>query len=240
MGIFTQNEMIVLHLVVRRLNAPINVLSCVYRVYKRFKRFYINPNLYIFNVIEHFMKREVTMNKKIIYKKYQQGIVLHTLEILKQNFSVLAVSFFVSMLFFTFFYGFWSIPLLNIGISRMSSVTATDYLFIFFASVLFGGIVSLIAYERKDRIKTGAASGVGVVGGAVAGFFGAVCPVCQGIVILAFGATYGIPTYFITSYTGTFKIISLVLLGMAFALKAQSIYTSNCVACGIREKKNGK
>ncbi len=163
-----------------------------------------------------------------------KGFISHILNIISKEKRNLLLSFIVMLLFFTFLYGVWILPIFGFGISRMSEIILSDYLFIFFASILSSLLLTFYFYERKNKIKAASVATIGGFAGGIAGFFGAICPICQGIVFVALGTTvFSIPTSFITSYSGVFKLTSILLLSLAVLLKAQSIYTRHCVACKI-------
>lgn len=162
------------------------------------------------------------------------GIVGYIIKILIENKNTLIISLIISLAVITFFYGIWVLPIISFGVSRMSEIVFGDYVFMFALSLLFAMFFTLYLYETKHKVKTTAASSIGALGGIAAGFFGAICPVCQGIVFLALGATlFSIPSGFITSYTNVFKLVSILFLSLAVLLKAQSIYTRHCVACKL-------
>lgn len=131
------------------------------------------------------------------------------------------------VLIYAFLYGFWKIPIINFGFNRMSAVGLTDILFILTISPLSGLLITLYLYERA--ILFGSSLGMGGVSGGVAGFVSAVCPVCQGIVLVAFGSTLlSIPTLALLPYLGLLKLFSLGLLSFAVILKADSIKNKKC------------
>lgn len=148
-----------------------------------------------------------------------------------RKFIIATLSFLV---LYTFLYGFWTIPVIQFGINRLSPAVIIDYLFvgvIVFLSALF---VTLFLYERERRLSSGfsSPSSLGGVGSGIAGFLAAVCPVCQSIAIVAFGSTIlNIPLAFLIPYLGVLKIVSVGLLGLAIVVKADSIATGNCLAC---------
>lgn len=143
--------------------------------------------------------------------------------------------FIASFLFFslyTFLYGFWRIPVIELGINRMSEIVASDYLFVILISFLSSLFIMLWSYEQKYYITS--ASTLGGIGGGVAGFLAGICPVCQSFGIIAFGTTFlSIPTGFLNPYIWIMKIVSIGLLGLAICIKADSIATQKCIACEV-------
>lgn len=177
-----------------------------------------------------------------VKEKQTKGIVKHTFRILKEkpNSRNLIIISFIALAIYSFLYGVWRIPFLDFGIFRMSSISVFDYIFILLVAVLSSLLIVLFIYEKKNYTASSSVSAMSSVGGGFAGFFASICPVCQGIVIVALGSTLlNIPTVFLIPYLNVFKITSLGLLGLALSLKAQSIYTGHCEACNIINK-NGK
>ncbi len=170
--------------------------------------------------------------------KIKSGFVRNTLEILNENKAKLVVSFLIILIAYSFLYGLWKIPVLELGISRMSVVGTFDYIFIFWVTLLSSVLITLFIYEKKqafvEKTQHATTVSIGGFGGALTGFFASVCPICQGIVIVGLGSTLlSIPTSFLTAYTNVFKVVSLGLLGLALVLKSESIYTKYCRACNI-------
>lgn len=134
------------------------------------------------------------------------------------------------VLIYAFLYGFWKIPIVNFGFNRMSAVGLSDLLFVLTISSLSGLLTTLYLYEKA--LLLGSSIGMGGVSGGVAGLVSAVCPVCQGIVLVAFGSTLlNIPTLVLLPYLGLLKLFSLGLLSFAVVLKADSIKNKKCPAC---------
>lgn len=167
-------------------------------------------------------------------KEKGRGIVKHTLGILKANTKNFILIGLIILIAYSFLYGIWRIPFIDFGVSRMSAVNVFDYLFILLITIFASVLITLFIHEKKQNISSTSISTVGGIGGGLAGFFASICPVCQGIVIIALGSTiFSIPAGFLTPYSNVFKISSLGLLGLALYLKAESIYTGYCKACNI-------
>ncbi|MBI2449052.1 hypothetical protein HYV49_02025 [Candidatus Pacearchaeota archaeon] len=168
-----------------------------------------------------------------------EGAIKHAISILneKQHRKNLLITILIFLVSYSFLYGLWRIPVIDFGISRMSAVSIFDYVFIAAITIFASILIVLFIYEKKNITRSSSISSIGGFGGGLAGFFGAICPVCQGIVVVALGSTLlNIPTSFLTQYSSVFKISSIGLLGLALFLKAESIYTGHCEACNILNK----
>ncbi len=158
---------------------------------------------------------------------------------IKENKKFFYIGGFILFVIYTFLYGLWKIPVIGLGINRLSPVTFTDYIFLFTITGLTASFITLWRYERKQHFSSN--SKVGGVGGSIAGILSGVCPVCQSIGFVAFGTTFlNIPTAFLTPYLGIIKIISVGLLGLAVFMKADSIHTKTCRACVAPPHKSQK
>ncbi|MEK6922222.1 MAG: hypothetical protein AABX08_00295 [Nanoarchaeota archaeon] len=177
-------------------------------------------------------KSEQPLIQENAVKEKKENVFSTIFNILKQgkkNFFILLI---ISLLFYSFLYGLWKIPIVNFGINRLSNIGISDYLFVFVISLLISFFFSLFLYERKEKLRSESYFG-GFSGGFVALISG-VCPVCQSIALVAFGSTLlSIPTTFLTPYLGFLKFSSVVLLGLAVYFKADSIYTKTCKTVSI-------
>lgn len=185
---------------------------------------------------ELVLKREKI--KKLSKKaSSEKDIFTHTTEIVKQpiytkTFGLTALIFLV---FYSFLYGLWKIPVIEFGINRFSAVGILDYLYLILISVLTGLLFTLFKYERLQSIKSGLKLAGG--GSLFAGIVSAICPVCQGIAITALGATVlSLPLTFLVPYIGLLQIITIFILGFSLYLKADSIFTKTCIACKVDTK----
>lgn len=176
-------------------------------------------------------------------KKENGNIFSHTLGIVRKHIIFFLVTFAISFLIYSFIYGVWLIPFIDFGIMRMSEVTLFDYFFIALVSLLITSLITLMKYERLNRLKAGSKP-MATAGGAIFGFVSAVCPVCQGITLIALGTTLGsIPLASLVPYIGIFQFVTVGLLFLAVSLKADSIYRKVCVACKVMpaaKNKKGK
>lgn len=176
------------------------------------------------------------MKKKSIEKK--GGLLKYNYNILKQDKKFLFFLFAGFFILYSFLDGLWKIPLINFGINRTLAVGIWDYLFIFGASALLSLFIGLWRYERKGHIQSNKI--VGVFGGGMTGVLAGICPACQSIGLVAFGATFlNIPTTFLTPYLDIVKILSIGLLILAVYIKADSVYTKTCKTCPAFPKQFG-
>ncbi len=165
-----------------------------------------------------------------------QKMFSYSISILKKNeYKETAIGLsLLCMVFFTFLYGMFRIPFVDIGIVRMTPINIFDIAYILIASSLVGILMALFRYKVSASITTKSAGG----GGLFAGFFGAVCPVCQTISLAAFGTTAAaLPLGFLIPYINLIRILSLLLLGGSVYLTANTIYTKTCPTYMIRPKK---
>ncbi len=145
---------------------------------------------------------------------------------------IFLVSFVLLFVVYTFLYGIWRIPLVEFGINRSSEVGYIDYTYIVSIASLSSLLITMIKYERTEKLQSGAK--FASIGGAVAGVVSAICPTCQGIAILAFGGTIAsLPLTFLVPYIGLFQLITIMILALALYVKADSIYTEKCIGCNI-------
>ncbi len=165
-------------------------------------------------------------------KKPEQSLLSTLFSILKHSRSTFWLWSLGLFILYTFLFGLWKIPIVGFGINRMSAVTITDYFFIIAITLLMASFIVLWKYERAQKAPS--SSTWGAAGGGFAAFLTGICPACQGIALVAFGATFlNIPTTFLLPYLGTLKLFSIGLLGLVVYMKADSIYTKTCAACVV-------
>ncbi|MEK6951117.1 MAG: hypothetical protein AABX13_05330 [Nanoarchaeota archaeon] len=165
-------------------------------------------------------------------QKEEKSLLTHTFSILNSSRSSFLFWSLGLLIFYTFLFGLWKIPLVGFGINRMSAVTITDYLFIILITGLAATFIILWKHERAQNVSS--SSKWGALGGGFSAFLAGICPVCQSLGLLAFGTTFlNIPIGFLVPYLGTLKLFSLGLLGLAVYMKADSVYTKTCTACKI-------
>ena len=163
-------------------------------------------------------------------------------EMINYNFSILKErkyketaigSVLLLIAFFSFLYGMFKIPVLGIGIVRMSPITLLDIIYIVIASTLTGILIALLRYKISTSVAT---KGAGI-GGFIVGFFGAVCPTCQTISLAAFGSTVAaLPLGFLVPYINIIRSFSLLFLSYSVYLTANTIYTKTCPTYALPRK----
>lgn len=189
----------------------------------------------------------MTDEEKEAYEKLQEqnkssksgNVFAYIINIIKQPLytKTLVLSFIAAGILYSFLYGLWIIPVIGFGINRMSEVGIIDYAYLFLISLLTGALFSLYRFEKTQNMKSSKLAGGG---GFASAIFAGICPVCQGIQILALGSTVvSIPLAFIVPYLGLIQIITIFLLGFAFYLKADSVFTQTCTTCKADINKAG-
>ncbi len=145
----------------------------------------------------------------------------------------LAITTIIFFVVYSFLYGIWRIPVVDFGINRMTEVGIVDYTYLLIISILTGTIVSLFKFEKMQNIKSSKLAGGG---GFAAAIFAGVCPVCQGIQVLALGSTIAsIPLVFLVPYIGLIQIITIFILGLSLYLKSNTIFNQTCIACKVKQ-----
>jgi len=123
-----------------------------------------------------------------------------------------------SILFFVLF-GTVTILIPNKFFARMTPVTALDYVFLIFTSLLLGTYVSFHQYQKKYGSKK---CGIAATSGGVFGFLGFGCAVCNKILVLLLGFA-GVLMY-IEPYRPQIGLVGVGLLGYAVYSKGKSIF----------------
>ncbi|MDI6721386.1 MAG: hypothetical protein QMD85_03280, partial [Candidatus Aenigmarchaeota archaeon] len=169
--------------------------------------------------------------KKTHAKKNKQTLFSHTIGILKQRkyarlSAIVIIAFFI---LYSFLYGLWQVPFLQLGVVRVSEITIIDILFVILISSMAGLLVSLLRFRMDDK----AGPGLGGAGGMFAGFVSAICPACQGITFAALGSTFAIPLAFLIPYLWILQIATIFVLGLSLYLVSNSIYTKTCISCNM-------
>ncbi|MBI2578859.1 MAG: hypothetical protein HYW26_04055 [Candidatus Aenigmarchaeota archaeon] len=179
--------------------------------------------------------------KKRISKKSthdSENVVLHTIGIVKQPLyaKTFATSAILFGILYTFLYGLWRIPVIDFGFNRFSAVGILDYAYLLIITAITGLMFALFKYERVQHVKSGSKAGLG--GSGLAGIVSAICPVCQGITITALGGTIAtLPLAFLVPYIGLIQLMTVLILGFALYLKANSVYTQTCITCKVKVDK---
>ncbi len=150
----------------------------------------------------------------------------NTKKILSEQKEIFISAALLSAVLLAFFYGVFLLPIADFGFMRMSPVAATDILYIAATSILAGGLIALYKYKLAEtKIKKSAGAG-----GAVASFAAALCPVCQGITVIAAGSTIAsVSTGFLVPFLPAIQLASIALLSFGFYSTANSIYTKTCL-----------
>lgn len=149
-------------------------------------------------------------------------------KIFKNHFKFFLVCLAMFSVFYTFLYGIWQIPFADIGFNRAEGAIVFDYVYIVSITFLSSVLMTLIKYERSENLVV--EKRFFAIGGILAAFVSAVCPICQGIAIFAFSGTFvaALPLAFLIPYLFLIQIASLAILLIALYLKINSIYTLRC------------
>jgi len=160
----------------------------------------------------------------------KRSIAAHIIGILKQRkyARIAIISTILFGLLYSFLYGLWQIPVVQVGLVRMSEITFLDVVFLVLAPIMAGMLVTLIKYKMDDAAGLKA----GTVGGsALAGFVAAICPSCQGVTFAALGSTVAaLPLGFLIPYLWILQIAALYILAFSLYLTVNNIYTKTCPA----------
>lgn len=125
-----------------------------------------------------------------------------------------------SIIFFVVF-GVVTFLIPNKFFARMTQVTALDYIFLIFTSLLLGTYVSFHQYQKKYGSKK---CSVAATSGGVFGFLGFGCSVCNKLLILLLGVA-GVLTY-VEPYRPLIGSTGVVLLGYAVYSKGKGVFDS--------------
>ena len=159
----------------------------------------------------------------------------NTGKIVKSSMKTFILSAIIFGVIFSFLYGIWRLPVIDFGFTRMSEVTALDWVYLLAITLMSGILITLIRHKIKSAPKT---SKLGGLGGIFAGFVAAACPVCQGITIAALGSTLAfIPLGALSSFVWVLQLVALFILWISIYLTSVSIYTKTCITCEIKPKE---
>jgi hypothetical protein len=138
------------------------------------------------------------------------------------------------MLLYSFFYGLYTIPILEIGFFKDAKPGIFDYFYISLASLLSALIITLTKYSAKNFAARGV-SFAGISAGAAA----TVCPVCLGVNFLVLGNFITVPLVFLVPYLFWIELAGLILLIFGLWLTINSSYENICLACtaSVTERK---
>ncbi len=160
------------------------------------------------------------------------AVLSHTGIVVRRWKTVAAVAVFA--LVYSFLYGLWLVPGLGFGFMRMAAVTALDVVYLAAASVLSGLLVVMVRQKMRGQ------KGLSGVAGVAAGVTATLCPVCQGVTLLALGSSVAfLPIGALSPFVWMAELVSLFLLWMAFYLTAKGLYTNECIGCAVMERGIG-
>ena len=173
--------------------------------------------------------------KKEKEKNFKQAddvssVLSNALGVLQQKsnalFFLIAAAFFG--LLYLFFYGVFTVPVLELGFFKTNPPSVLDFIYIFGASIISAATFALLRHSSKAGTGKGFFAG-GVLGGA----FGIVCPVCLGANILILGNVISLPLAGLVPYLGVFQAASIGLLAAGFWFASKSL---DCKTCFIEPK----
>ncbi len=127
-----------------------------------------------------------------------------------------AISAILFFLLYTFFYGVYTIPFLELGFLRVEPLSLTDIAFLAAAPILSGLVVALLRHRATSRSK-------GLLGGSIAGSaFGVFCPACLGTNLLLFGSVIAIPVASIIPFLPAIQLLTIIFLVGSILFAARS------------------
>ncbi len=129
----------------------------------------------------------------------------------EENIGTFVLFFTAFAAVYSFFYGVFTIPFLEIGFLKTEGIRMADYAYIIAASLLSAGTLTLIKKQyAKNADKRFFAAGF--AGSA----FGFVCPACLAINLLLLGNVISIPLAFIVPYLWLIQAASILLFAAGF------------------------
>lgn len=168
---------------------------------------------------------------------YIKKVVSNTFTaIAKRNLAFFLISLIGFSLLYLFFYGVFTIPVLNTGFFKDVKPGMFDYFYIFSSSLLSALIVTLTKYSIQRKAITRSVSFFGMG----AGIFGALCPVCLGVNFLVLGNFITIPLVFFIPYLFWIQFAGLTLLVLGVVATIKSSYENICLACTTETTKAAK
>ncbi|MBI2076370.1 MAG: hypothetical protein HYT72_03935 [Candidatus Aenigmarchaeota archaeon] len=154
-------------------------------------------------------------------------IVSNLAAVLRKNLAFFAISLLAFALLYSFFYGIFTIPVLEIGFFKDVKPGVLDYSYIVLSSLISATIVTLTKYSAKNKMATRGAASLGIASGA----FATICPVCLGINFLVFGSFITLPLVSLVPYAGWLQLAGLAVLAFSLWLTVKSSYENICLAC---------
>ncbi len=170
-------------------------------------------------------------------QSYIRGIISNTFTVVtRRNLTFFIASLIGFSLLYLFFYGVFTIPILEIGFFKDAKPSAFDYFYMLSSSLLSALIVTLTKYSIQNKIVTRGTSFLGVSAGA----FGAVCSVCLSVNFLVLGNFITVPLVFFVPYLFWIQIAGLTLLTLGLAATVKNSYENICLACsaGLEKRKD--
>ena len=177
------------------------------------------------------------MKANIIKENNLYNIAANTILIFREkvNVVIFSVALLLFLGLFSFFYGLITIPVPGgvFGFYRMVAPTAFEIFYMVFSSIVSSLIVTITIYATKLKIKGGTKGKGASALGLVTGIFGAVCPACLGINLLAFGNVFTAQLSFLIPYILWIQIGGIILLSTGLYLVAKSAYEKKCISCSV-------
>ncbi len=166
-----------------------------------------------------------------------KDLISNTVElVLRKNLAFFAVLVLAFSLLYSFFYGIFAIPVLEIGFFKDAKPGVLDYLYIASASLMSAFIITLTNYSTRSKMHSRGAASVGVATGS----FAAVCPVCLGVNFLVLGNVISIPLAFLVPYTVWIQLAGLAALAFGLNLTIKASYKNICLACAATSEKRNE
>ncbi|MBI2084881.1 MAG: hypothetical protein HYT70_04720 [Candidatus Aenigmarchaeota archaeon] len=149
----------------------------------------------------------------------------------KKNLKFFLAALVGFLLLYSFFYGIFVIPIIELGFFKDVKPGLFDYFYIAAASLMASLIVTLTRYSIQNKAISRGTSFLGMAAGA----FAAVCPVCLGVNFLVLGSFITIPLVSVIPYLIWIQIAGLALLAVGVLLTVRFSYDNICIACTTTE-----
>lgn len=168
---------------------------------------------------------------------YIREVISNTFTVVtRKNLAFFIIALMGFGLLYLFFYGVFTIPVLEIGFFKDAKPVAFDYFYIAISSLFSALIVTLTKYSVQNKSLTRGTSFFGMS----AGLFGVVCPVCLGVNFLVVGNFITIPLVMLVPYLFWIQLAGITLLTLGLAATIKSSYENICIACTIKPVKERK
>ena len=150
-------------------------------------------------------------------------------KIIRENLKGFALLAIIFGAIFSFLYGAWRLPVIDLGFNRMSEANFIDYAYIFAVTVMSAALMTLMSHKVK---LSSSSKKIGGAGGIFAAFVAASCPACQGVTLAALGTTLVfIPLGALSAFVWIMQLVALFILWISVYLVSSSIYTQTCITC---------